>query len=254
MNYGDVRKFGTGSFTYLFRTCETKTSIPFKTFFGRDAVKYLKLYLQTRNSLKDSSPLFSKLAQEERLTTNAVQQRFNEVAQELSFIYEHNMAGYNPCRLHSMRSGFKSRLTGKFSATLIEFWMGHQLQGVSDNYLNKPTEELRADYMDAERYLAIERTSREEILEQEKLKLHISEFPERKIDDLQKTVLGLQNQLCEQIAKVGEGVKKWQVEKGEIEAKIAGIENFQSLVLEQPDEAILEFIKDVRRQLEEQGS
>jgi hypothetical protein len=60
-----------------------------------------------------------------------------------------------------------------------------------------------------------------------------------------------QNQLGEQIAKVGEGVKKWQEEKGAIEAKIAGIENFQKLVLEQPDELILEFIKDVRRQLKE---
>jgi hypothetical protein len=56
----------------------------------------------------------------------------------------------------------------------------------------------------------------------------------------------------EQIAKISEGVKKWQEEKGEIEAKIAGIVNFQKLVLEQPDEVILEFIKDVRRQLKEQ--
>ena len=53
----------------------------------------------------------------------------------------------------------------------------------------------------------------------------------------------------EQIAKIGEGVKKWQEEKGEIEAKIAGIENFQKLVLEQSDDVILEFIKDIRRQL-----
>jgi biotin-(acetyl-CoA carboxylase) ligase len=58
----------------------------------------------------------------------------------------------------------------------------------------------------------------------------------------------------EQVAKIGEGVKKWQEEKGEIEAKIAGIENFQKLVLEQPDEVILEFIKDVRRQFKEQRS
>jgi len=58
----------------------------------------------------------------------------------------------------------------------------------------------------------------------------------------------------EQIAKIGEGVKSWQEEKGELESKIAGFENFQKLVLEQPDEIILEFIKDVRRQLEEQGN
>jgi len=58
----------------------------------------------------------------------------------------------------------------------------------------------------------------------------------------------------EQIAKIGEGVKKWQEEKGEIETKIASIENFQKLILEQPDEVILEFIRDIRRQLKEQHS
>ena len=63
-----------------------------------------------------------------------------------------------------------------------------------------------------------------------------------------------QKQLSEQIAKVGEGLKKWQEEKGKLEAKIAGIESFQKLVLQQPDEVILDFIKDVRRQLKEQTS
>ena len=58
----------------------------------------------------------------------------------------------------------------------------------------------------------------------------------------------------EQVAKIGEGVKKWQKEKGELEAKIAGFDSFQKLVLEQSDEAIPEFIKDVRRRLGEQGS
>ena len=58
----------------------------------------------------------------------------------------------------------------------------------------------------------------------------------------------------EQIAKIGEGVKKWQKEKGEIEAKIAGIENFQKLVLEQSDDVILQFIRDIRRQLHDQSN
>ena len=60
--------------------------------------------------------------------------------------------------------------------------------------------------------------------------------------------------LGEQVAKIGEAVKKWQSEKGEIKAKIAGILNFQKLVLDHPDEAVLEFITDVRRQLKEQQS
>jgi len=58
----------------------------------------------------------------------------------------------------------------------------------------------------------------------------------------------------EQVAKIGEGVKRWQEEKGELEAKLAGFESFQKLVLEQPDEVILELIRDVKRQLKEQSS
>jgi biotin-(acetyl-CoA carboxylase) ligase len=56
----------------------------------------------------------------------------------------------------------------------------------------------------------------------------------------------------EQVLKIGEGVKMWQEEKGKLEAKIAGVENFQKLILDQPDEVVLEFIKDVRRQLRDQ--
>jgi hypothetical protein len=58
----------------------------------------------------------------------------------------------------------------------------------------------------------------------------------------------------EQVMKIGEGVKMWQEEKGKLQAKIAGVENFQKLILDQPDEVVLEFIKDVRRQLKEQES
>ena len=57
----------------------------------------------------------------------------------------------------------------------------------------------------------------------------------------------------EQVVKIGEGVKMWQEEKGKLEAKIEGVENFQKLILDQPDEVVLEFIKDVRRQLRDQG-
>jgi len=58
--------------------------------------------------------------------------------------------------------------------------------------------------------------------------------------------------LSSQIAEVGEAVRKWQDEKYLIDEKIAGVEAFQRLVLERPDEVVLEFIRDVRRQLREQ--
>jgi len=57
--------------------------------------------------------------------------------------------------------------------------------------------------------------------------------------------------LGEQAIKIGEGVKRWQKEKSQLEAKLAGFESFQKLVLEQPDEVTLELVKDVKRQLKE---
>jgi len=48
--------------------------------------------------------------------------------------------------------------------------------------------------------------------------------------------------------------EEWQEEKEKLEAKLIGFESFQKLVLEQPDEVIMELIKDVKRQLKEQGS
>ena len=101
----------------------------------------------------------------------------------------------------------------------------------------------------------------EEELEQQKTvtqaisgeNLKIRKELKERVDELNKEI-AVTRLVGEQIAIIGEGVKKWQEEKGEIEDKIAGIENFQRLVLEQPDESILEFIKDVRRQLEEHGS
>ena len=77
----------------------------------------------------------------------------------------------------------------------------------------------------------------------EEFKKHVAELNEE---------IAVTRLVGEQIAKVGEGVKKWQEEKGEFEAKIAGIENFQKLVLDQPDDVILNLIRDIRRQLKEQ--
>lgn len=85
----------------------------------------------------------------------------------------------------------------------------------------------------------------------ENLKIR-KEFKERVAELNEEIAVALL--IGEQVARIGEGVKRWQEEKGEIEAKIAGFENFQKLVLKQSDEVILEFIKEVRRQLNEQRS
>jgi len=162
LNYGDIQEeYEKRIVPICLRLVRQKTNVPFKTFFGADTINYLRLYFETRKNLTPETPLFTTAGSNtKRLTTGAIQQRFSEIASDLPFLKEKDMAGYNPCRPHSLRAAFKSQLTNIISDDLIEFWMGHALGGVKDAYLNMPTEKLRELYMDAEKHLAIERTSR----------------------------------------------------------------------------------------------
>ena len=165
LDYGDILgEFEEGTLPICLKLVREKTSVEFKTFFGRDAVKYLKLYLATRKNLKPESPLFSKArirGGEEKLTPSVIQTIFGQIAKDLPFIKQNG--GYNPARPHSLRAGFNSRLIGKIDGTLREFWMGHAISGQKSAYLNMPTDELRNLYMVAEEYLKIEKTSRDEL-------------------------------------------------------------------------------------------
>ena len=166
LDYEDVHdELEAGTLPLCLKLVRQKTSVEFKTFFGRDAVKYLKLYLDMRTNLKPTEPLFIKeriRKGEYRITPEVIQQSFSEIAKDLDFVKLKDEA-YNPARPHSLRAAFNSRLIGKIDETLREFWMGHAIGGVAKAYLSMPTEELRKLYMTAEEYLCIEKTSRDEI-------------------------------------------------------------------------------------------
>ena len=210
LNYGDIQEeFEKGIIPICLRLVRQKTNVEFKTFFGRDAVKYLRLYLQTRGILKPDSPLFVKERKrggDVRITPGAIQQSFSEIAKQLPFIK--NNGGFNPARPHSLRAAFRSQLTNKVSDSLIEFWMGHAIGAVARAYLNMPTDEMRELYMDAEKFLAIEKTSREEIEENKRRKsAEISEDLKKRIKDLEATVRGL-TATNVQLQKELEGLKR----------------------------------------------
>jgi len=152
---------------------------------------------------------------------------------------------------------------------------GKAIARSDDAYLT--TVKLREKFVQLKKFLTIKQSAKIESNIIEKLETVISklseELEQQKIvtqavtgenlkirKEFKKQVAELNEKIAvtrlvgEQIAKIGEGVEKWQEEKGEIEAKIAGIENFQKLVLEQPDDVILQFIKDIRRQLHDQSN
>ena len=165
LDYGDIKdEYEKGIIPIHLRLNRVKTGVPFRTFFGRDAVHYLQLYLQTRRNLRPESPLFTKWSSEdERITPGAIQKKFFRIAETVDFILEEDLEnGMNPARPHSLRAAFRSQLTGKVSDTLIEFWMGHAIGEEKRAYLNMATEEMRELYMDWEKYLAVEKTSRDE--------------------------------------------------------------------------------------------
>ena len=111
--------------------------------------------------LKHNSPLFTKAGSEERLTYDAIYKRIDELSKQMSFIETWEREGWNPTRIHSLRSAFRSRLTGKTDRDLIEFFMGHNLGNIAKNYILMPEHELRQLYTNVEQYISIQQTSKD---------------------------------------------------------------------------------------------
>ena len=164
LNYEDVKRgLDENKLPLLLHLYRKKTDVEHKTFLGRDAVSYLREYLKTRGSLKGDDPLFTMLGGSRRVTENAIQRMLRKYAKKLDFILEEDLKnGYNPARSHSLRSAFRSRLTGKMDGTLIEFFMGKLVED-RKTYINMPNEELAELYANYEHLLTIEKTSREEL-------------------------------------------------------------------------------------------
>ena len=199
LNYGDIeQELNKGTLPLFLNLTRQKTSVEFKTFLGADSANYLKLYLATRKNLTSGSPLFEKDRYrngDSRITVAAIEQRFSEIAEGLDFIKKNE--GYNAARPHSLRAAFISQLTNKVSDKLIEFWAGHSIGAEARAYLNMPTEELRVLYMDSEKYLAIEKTSRDELTEKVK-EVKLPPEIEKEIADLKTTVSVLSKELQEE--------------------------------------------------------
>jgi len=210
LNYEHIQdEFEKGILPICLKLVRQKTSVEFKTFFGADAVKYLRLYLETRKNLTPKTPLFTKWQSEERITPAAISQKFSEIAKDLPFIKKKDLEGFNPVRPHSLRAAFKSQLINIISDELIEFWMGHALGSTKDAYLNMPTKKLRSLYMDAEKHLVIEKTSQDEGLK-------VSADVEQKIKNLESKIEWWQKFMETKVEEVTRKLfKEWKAKEYE---------------------------------------
>ena len=188
LNYGDIaNELEAERLPLIIHTYREKTGVELKTCIGYDAVRYLRLYLESRPNIQRKDPLFMMLGNsEERMTVKSMQARFRKYVRNVSFLDSAKQEGYNPARPHSLRSGFRSRLTGKVDGDLIEFLMGHDIGKEKATYINMPIPDFRQLYADLEKHLCITKTSHEELAGLGKPKISETAF-----NDLAKQVAGL---------------------------------------------------------------
>ena len=258
LNVGFV-KDGKGDISqvkrFLWSGNRSKDNVPFKVYFSEEATQFLKRYVeQEQANASDNEPLFlgreiilkDKQKVRRRLETHALAINYRKSANKMGFVKKSLSSPFRPKRFrHLFRTACSN---AGIDIGFVNSMMGHKTT-VSGSYLERSDGLLIKSYLKVEPYLTVFGVDKTKVT-----KLN------EDVEELKKTVAELNEEIAvtrlvgEQIAKIGEGVKKWQEEKGEFEAKIAGIENFQKLVLDQPDDVILKFIRDIRRQLKEQRS
>ena len=189
LDYSDIRReYEAGTAPLAIQGYREKTNVPIKTFIGWDALYYLRLYLQSRTNIKLGDPVFTLLGTDDRATPSSIQKKLRDYAKKLDFVDSEDMKGYNPLRPHSLRSAFRSRLTGRMDGDLIEFFMAHSIGQSKTTYINMPIDDLREIYTNYEHLISIEKTCRKEI-EEKAAKERIPQEAMDKIEILEKTVI-----------------------------------------------------------------
>jgi len=217
LNYGDIRReYENGTIPLAIEGYREKTNVPIRTFVGYDTVQMLTLYLQSRQNLRNDSPLFTMLGSEERATPDAVNKMLRKYAWRLSFIYEEDMEnGYSPARPHSLRAAFRSQLTDKMSETLIEMFMAHDLPAEKRAYLNKSPNDLREIYESYEHLISVYKTTRQSREEQSR-----EAIPESAMNRIRE--LGAENEALK--AQLDTVEERWTQRYEGLEKRIGDLE------------------------------
>lgn len=200
INYGDVeRELREEKEPLMIHIIREKESIEFHTFFGRDAIEALRLYLQERErkyeeKLQHDTPLFVKEGAKklsfERITTNLIQNMFRDLALNAGIVTkdELEVSDINPARPHALRGAFSTILKLKgVNELFVEYMLGHSIP-YNGAYFMPISEELRGIYSEHERALSISEASMPMVEVEKRLKLEIDK-QQAVIEELEKKVL-----------------------------------------------------------------
>jgi integrase len=245
-----------------------KEKIPAHCFLCQETVDQLKTYLPTLKK-KNNEYLFASNGKS-HISDEAVSKMLNRLAEKAQI----DLNGKS-LTFHCFRKMFLSAsIDSGIGLTAGKKLCGKAIARSDDTYLT--TVKLREKFIQLKKFLTIKHVTKSESQELAKLSSVVAKLAgeleqqktvtqavtgenlkirrefERQVAELNEE-LAAARVLGGQIAKIGEAVEKWQKEKSELEGKLAGFESFQRLVLEQSDKVILELIRDVKRQLREQG-
>ena len=246
-----------------------KEKIPAHCFLSQETVDQLKAYLPTLRN-KTNVFLFASNGRS-HLSDEAISKMLNRLAEKAQI----DLAGKS-LTFHCFRKMFLSAsIDSGIGLTAGKKLCGKAIARSDDTYLT--TVKLREKIIQLKKFLTIKQVPEIESKQLDKLSAVVAklaeELDQQKVltqavtsenlkirREFKEQVAELNEELAsarlmgEQVEKIGEGVKKWQQERIGLEARLAGFESFQRLVLDQSDEGVLEFIKDVRRQIERKAS
>ena len=243
-----------------------KEKIPAHCFLSQESVNLLKTYLPTLRK-KDNIYLFASNGKS-HISDEAISKMLKRLAERTQI----DLNGRS-LTFHCFRKMFLSAaIDSGIGLTAGKKLCGKVIARSDDTYLT--TVKLREKFVQLKKFLTIKQPAKLESNTIEKLEKAVSKLAEEleqqrtitqavtgenlKIrKEFRERLAELNEEIAtarlmgEQVAQIGEGVRKWQDEKEKLEAMLAGFERFQKLLLEQPDEVILELIRDVKRQLKQ---
>lgn len=161
LKYGDIREeFESGRCPLAINMNRGKTSVPFTTFIGREAIEALKFYLdirrRKRKELGDDSPLWPSF-----------HGSWNSPALNFQIRKTNSLLGLN-IQAYDLRRYFGTMLRADgVNECMVKFWLGHTL-GVEASYLLPSLEQQRQVY--AQHYHALSFEEKDEPMLESRVK------------------------------------------------------------------------------------
>jgi len=143
LTYNDIKQeFEQETIPLCFDFGRKKTDVPFMTFIGKWGFSLLKQHLACRK-LTLTTTLFT-------IGERNIRYHFRQHGKAKIGEY----IGWNPCRLYSLRSAFRTILgDAGLSQDYVEFFMGHGIPEQRRVYVSKSRDGWRSTYKQYERFL-----------------------------------------------------------------------------------------------------